>query len=107
MLFSGLQINIKILGGIGVLHIHRHIELHAAHQIHYLDEGVQIHQRVAVRHKAKSIFDLLHKLVHAVFAAAGIAAGGIYLWHAVIGVGHIGVPGDAEKSGAVICTVHA
>ena len=41
------------------------VELHAAHEIHQIDEGVQVGQHIAVRPEADQLRDIVHQGLHA------------------------------------------
>ena len=96
-----LEINIEILGGIGVVHPLGHVKLHAAHQIHQLDEYVQLHQHVAVHLEAQRLGKLGFQGFHAVVAHAAGAVDRVDLGHGVI-AGNQRIPGDTHQRHGVI-----
>ena len=86
MLPPGLQIDIQPLRGVRVVHIDRHIERDAAHQIDQLLKHAQIDHGVAVRLKADDLRHAQQQLLHPGLSAAGPAVGGVDLRDRILAV---------------------
>ena len=93
--------NIQVLGRVLVVHVHGHVKFHAAHQIHQLNERVQIHQHIAVHFKAQGLGQLGFQGIHALLAPACAAENAVDLGHGVAAADQR-IPGDTQQSHRVV-----
>ena len=96
-----LLVDVQVLIRIVVIHVPRHVEVHAAHGVHDLAHGVPFHHHLEVRLKAHQLGDLLVQGGDALFALPVHIIDGIDALD-VPGHVHHGVPGDGHDSSFLI-----
>ncbi len=98
-LIALLEVNIKVLAGIGIIHVLRYVEPHAADQLDRFLKRLEIDEHVAVHRKAQHGCEPRFQPIHARLLAAGID--GIDFHNAAVGARHDGVSRNAQKRGHV------
>ena len=89
VLHPGLEEDVQVLGGVVVVHLHRDVELHAAHGVHQFHEPVQVDADVEVD-------GIPHQLGHhRLEVVDAIVEGGVDFREALV---HQRVPGDGEHA---------
>ncbi len=90
-----LDVDVEVLGGVVVVHVPGHVELHAVHRVHDLPYGLPLDDHIPVRHHAGEAGHLLFQVLQS--AAAGLL-GAVYAVDLLDGPWHVhrGIPGDAH-----------
>ena len=93
VLHPGLEVNVQVLGGVIVVHLHGNVEVHAAHGVYHLHKGVQIQGDIEVKGEAHQVRDHVPQVLDA-RNQAGVDLG--------VGGVHQGVPGDGDHSDLLV-----
>ncbi|CDB30055.1 unknown [Firmicutes bacterium CAG:137] len=102
LLLALLQVDIEVLGGVFIEHIHGDVELHPAHQVHHIHEGVQGDQHIAVRPVTDDVRYIVQKGLHTLLTAIVATVGGVQLGVAAGGCMGQGVPGQAHQGDSLL-----
>ena len=90
-----VDVDVQILGGVVVVHIHGHFKIYAADGGGQLAHRLPLHHDVEVRGKADGVGNGVHQGGHPLVPAAGVVIDGVDLLD-VPGLVDNGVPGDAH-----------
>ena len=103
ILHSGLKVDVQILVGIVVGHMHRHIEVDTAYRIHQLYKALGVHFYVEVNGEAHDISDLL---LQGIDAVVGIHITQFIEVLSLVGdTLYQGVPGDRDHGDGLVYRV--
>ena len=93
--------DVEILRGVVVIHIPRHIKVHAAHGVHDLAHGIPFHHHLVVRLKAHQLGNLLIEVLNALLSFTVIIINRVDAFDIPRNIHH-GIPGDGHDRSLLV-----